>query len=313
MHAAKPLEKSASRGISTRDPSTIVKCGDEYWTFYTGRGIPSYRSKDLVNWTRGPRVFDRSPDWVAETVPNNKEGIFWAPDVFKVGDEYRLYYSVSSMGSMDSAIALATNATLDPDDPNFEWKDQGVVVRSQTGGDWNAIDPAIFQDDDGRLWMAFGSHWSGLKLVELDPNTGKRLDPEAPLIPIASSEMGLEAAYLHKHDGYYYLFFNRGTCCQGANSTYEIRVGRSRTVEGPYVDKDGKSLLEGGGTLFLENRNDPLVAPGHAGIVVKDGEEWLSCHFEADLRMDGKPALGVMPIRWVDGWPVADLPEKRAN
>jgi Beta-xylosidase len=307
-----PLEKSASRKVVTRDPSTIVECNGEYWIFYTGKGTPSMRSKDLVTWKPGPPVFKQSPDWVATEVPNNKNGVFWAPDVMKVGNEYRLYYSVSSMGAMDSAIGLATNRTLDPKDPRYEWKDQGVVVRSRAGGNWNAIDPAIFQDDDGRLWMAFGSHWSGLKLLELDPKTGRRLDPDAPLIPIASAEVGLEAAYLCKRDGYYYLFFNRGTCCQGADSTYEIRVGRSRSIEGPYVDKEGKSLMEGGGSIFLENRNDPLVAPGHAGILLKDGTEWLSCHFEGDLQMDGKATLGVMPVRWVDGWPVADLPESKA-
>lgn len=308
-----PLEKSASRRVVTRDPSAIVACNGEYWIFYTGRGTPSVRSKDLATWESGPAVFGRAPGWVAEEVPDNKNSNFWAPDVMKVDDEYRLYYSVSSMGAMDSAIGLATNSTLDPDDPGFGWKDQGVVVRSRSGGDWNAIDPAIFQDDDGRIWMAFGSHWSGLKLIELDPATGKRLDPEAALIPIASAEVGLEAAYLCKRDGYYYLFFNRGTCCRGADSTYEIRVGRSRNIEGPYVDKDGKSLMEGGGSLFLANRNDPLVAPGHAGIVVKDGQEWLSCHFEGDLEMDGQATLGVMPVRWRDGWPVAELSESASR
>src|SRR5689334_4097642 len=113
--AVLPLEESASRGISTRDPSSIVKCKDEYWVFYTGRGVPSYRSKDLVKWERGPAVFRAAPEWIAKLVPENRNLQYWAPDIMKLGDRYILYYSVSSFGKMTSAIGLATNPTLDPD------------------------------------------------------------------------------------------------------------------------------------------------------------------------------------------------------
>src|SRR6185436_3529785 len=139
-----PLEESASRGVSTRDPSSIIKCKDEYWVFYTGRGVPSYHSKDLVKWERGPAVFKTAPEWIAQGVPENRNMVYWAPDIIKVGDRYRLYYSVSSMGKMTSAIGLATNPTLDPNDPAYQWTDQGVVVQTREGqgGDaYNAIDP----------------------------------------------------------------------------------------------------------------------------------------------------------------------------
>ena len=149
---ALPLEQSASRGITTRDPSSIVKCKDEYWVFYTGRGVPSYRSRDLVNWERGPAVFEAAPEWIARIVPENRHMQYWAPDIMKLGDRYLLYYSVSSFGKMTSAIGLATNPTLDPDDPAYHWTDQGFVVRTQDGDGYNAIDPSVFHDRDGSLW-----------------------------------------------------------------------------------------------------------------------------------------------------------------
>ena len=302
-----PLDGAASRGVTTRDPSTLVRDGDAFWVFYTGKGIRSFHSQDLVEWTPGPAVFDEPPGWIRDAVPENK-GTYWAPDVMKVGDRFLLYYSISSFGKMDSAIGLATTPTLDPDDPRFAWTDRGEVVRSRDGGDFNAIDPAVFMDDD-RLWLAFGSQWSGLKLTELDPSTGRRLDEEKPLIPIAAGP-SIEAAYIHKHAGKYYLFVNRGDCCRGDQSTYHITVGRSEKIDGPYLDRDGKPLLKGGGTLVLGIENGPLTGPGHAGIIEKDGKEWFSCHFEADDRMGGKATLGIMALRWSDdGWPEVTPPE----
>jgi len=209
-----PLEQSASRGISTRDPSSIVKCKDEYWVFYTGRGVPSYHSKDLAKWERGPAVFKAAPEWIAKIVPENRNMSYWAPDILKLGDRYLLYYSVSSFGKMTSAIGLATNPTLDPNDPAYQWTDQGFVVRTQEGDNHNAIDPSVFHDSDGSLWMTYGSYWSGIKLLQLDPQTGKRLAPDSKLFSIAYNE-SIEASYLCRHDDYYYLFVNWGSCCQG--------------------------------------------------------------------------------------------------
>ncbi len=259
------LETAAGRGIVTRDPSDIVKCKDEYWVFYTGRGVPSYHSKDLVKWERGPAVFATAPAWIARTVPDNRRMSYWAPDVMKVGDRYLLYYAVSSMGKMTSAIGLATNATLDPKDPAFHWTDEGVVTRTQEGDNYNAIDPSVFQDTDGSLWLVFGSYWSGIKLMQLDPKTGKRIAPESPMHSLAYNE-SIEASYLCRHDGYYYLFVNWGSCCQGPKSTYNIRIGRSRSVTGPYVDRAGVDMMQRGGSVFLGTTNGPLIGPGHAGF-----------------------------------------------
>ena len=302
-----PLEQSASRGITTRDPSSIVECKDEYWVFYTGRGVPSYHSKDLVKWERGPAVFKAAPEWIANIVPANRNMLYWAPDIIKLGDRYLLYYAVSSFGKMTSAIGLATNPTLDPEDPAYHWTDEGFVVRTQDGDGYNAIDPSVFHDHDGSLWLAFGSYWSGIKLVQLDLQTGKRMAPDSKLFSLAYNE-SIEASCLCRHDDYYYLFVNWGTCCRGPKSTYNIRIGRSKSVTGPYLDKAGLDLLHSGGSLFLATTNGPLIGPGHAGLLNARGKEWFTSDFEGDLRMNGKATLAIMPLRWNDnGWPEATV------
>jgi len=307
---ALPLEQSASRGIVTRDPSSIVKCKDEYWVFYTGRGVPSYHSKDLVKWERGPAVFKTAPEWIAKAVPENRNMVYWAPDIIKLDDRYLLYYSVSSFGKMTSAIGLATTPTLDPNDPAYQWTDQGFVVQTkegQAGTAYNAIDPAAFRDRDGSLWLTFGSYWTGIKLIQLDPKTGMRSAPDSTLHSLAFNE-SIEAAYLCRHEDYYYLFVNWGSCCQGPKSTYNIRIGRSKTITGPYVDKAGTNMLQRGGSIFLATTNGPLIGPGHAGTLNAEGKTWFTSDFEGDVRMDGRATLAIMPLRWnADGWPQATV------
>jgi arabinan endo-1,5-alpha-L-arabinosidase len=181
-------------------------------------------------------------------------------------------------------------------------------VQSREGGDFNTIDPSVFSDDDGTLWLAFGSYWSGIKLVQLDPTTGKRLLPDAAVSSLAYNK-SIEASFLYKHDGYYYLFVNWGTCCRGVDSTYNIRVGRSRKVTGPYIDKDGVDMLKAGGTLLLSSKG-PLFGPGHAGILRNNGKSWFTSDFEGDARMGGKPTLAIMPLTWESGWPVVEVVDK---
>jgi len=248
-----------------------------------------------------------APEWIVKIVPENRNMSYWAPDVIKVGDRYLLYYSVSSMGKMTSAIGLVTNPTLDPNDPAYQWTDQGVVVQTQDGSGHNAIDPAIFHDKDGSLWMTYGSYWSGIKLIQLDPQTGKRLAPDSTLYSLAFND-SIEASYLCRHEDYYYLFVNWGSCCQGPKSTYNIRIGRSKTITGPYLDKAGVNLLQSGGSTFLATTNGPLIGPGHAGTLNAEGKTWFTSDFEGDLRMDGKATLAIMPLRWnADGWPEATV------
>jgi len=324
------LTRLGSRHIRVHDPSTIVKCGDEYWLFYTGAGVASFHSKDLVKWERGPSVFTNAPAWTAQAVPANRWMYYWAPDVIHLGNRYLLYYAVSSFGKNRSAIGLATNPTLDPADPAFRWTDQGIVVQSTNTDNFNTIDPAVSQDAEGNLWLAFGSYWGGIKLIQLDPDTGlrweasafakatvdktarhagKRIATSSPMYSLAFND-SIEASYIYRHDNFYYLFVNWGRCCRGTNSTYEIRMGRSQKITGPYLDRQGVDLMTGGGTPFLSTTG-PFIGPGHAGIVSKDGRDWLSCHFY-DGTQAGRPALAILPLDWgADGWPKVQLPPEK--
>lgn len=295
--AAPPFEQRV------HDPSTIVKEGDTYRLFATGRGILSLYSRDLVHWERGPRVLDPVPPWTAEAVPGSRD-YFWAPDVIRVGACYLLYYSVSTWGSQTSAIGLATNATLDSESPQYRWVDQGIVIQSARKDPYNAIDPSVMQASNGKLWLAFGSFWGGIFLTELDPATGKRLDTNSAPVALAWKD-AIEAACLYQRGDEYYLFVNWGQCCRGTNSTYNIRVGRSRSITGPYLDRQGKSLVEGGGTLVLET-SGRFIGPGHAGILREGGTNWFSFHFY-DRERGGQPTLGLRRLEWsTDGWPKVD-------
>lgn len=300
------VAEEALRGdLMIHDPSTIIADDGRYWVFGTGRGILSRFSTNLVEWQAGPPVFESAPAWTTDVVPGNR-GRFWAPDVLKVNGRYLLYYSVSSWGSRNSAIGLATNATLNPAAPDFRWHDAGPVIRTTERDDFNAIDPSVMQDSRRRLWLAFGSFWSGIKLIELDPKTGLRLDPGAPIRALAWHD-SIEAACLHEHGGWFYLFVNWGLCCRGTNSTYNIRVGRSASVTGPYLDKNGVDLLRGGGSLFLPTTGNQF-GPGHAGILERDGTNWFSYHYY-DGRSGGMARLGIRPLTWTtNGWPEIQMP-----
>lgn len=290
--------------LRAHDPSRILKVDGKYYVFATGQGVVAKSSPDLHAWTDGEPVLPEAPAWVREVVPRWRRD-FWAPDVIQVGDRYLLFYSASTFGSQISGIGLATNATLNPDDPNFKWEDQSVVVQSTEGGPYNTIDPAAFLDDDGKLWLVFGSFWKGIYITELDPATGKPLDSAKPAVHLAKNPTSdeIEAAYLHKHNGKYYLFVSWGRCCRGVRSTYNIRYGRGDAPTGPFLDKDSKSLAEGGGTLLLETAGRE-IGPGHPSIYAEDGVEYLSYHFyDGDQR--GRPKLGLRLLEWdADAWPV---------
>ena len=296
--------ETVNRGVRAHDPSTLIKCNDEYWVFCTGPGVRSYRSPDMRQWEPGPRVFEEVPEWTRRFAKGDR---LWAPDIVRETDgRYLLYYSASSWGKNTSAIGLATNVTLDPRDPAYRWVDQGVVIDSSRADDFNAIDPALTFDADGKLWLSFGSFWSGIKLVQLDASTGKRLAGDTRLHALANAKE-IEAPFVHRRDKDYYLFVNFGLCCRGVRSTYNIRVGRSRRIEGPYLDKDGNDLGDGGGTLLLGSDGD-AIGPGHAAIVEDDRkQQWLSFHFY-DATQGGRATLGMRRITWdADGWPVIEV------
>jgi arabinan endo-1,5-alpha-L-arabinosidase len=302
------MKAFGSRGIHVHDPSTIVRCNDEYWLFCTGRGVSTWHSKDLATWEPGPDVFTNAPAWTARAVPNNRWVRYWAPDIIHLGNRYLLYYSVSTFGTNVSAIGLATNPTLAENDPAFHWTDEGIVIQSTNTDKFNAIDPAVSQDADGGLWLAFGSFWSGIKLIQLDPRTGKRIATNSTVYSLAHND-SIEAAAIVRHGDFYCLFVNWGACCRGTNSTYEIRVGRSRAITGPYLDGDGVDLLAGGGSPFLGTSGN-FIGPGHAGILSEGGTNWLSCHYYDGTR-EGLPTLAILPLRWnTNGWPEVLLKPK---
>ena len=172
----------------------------------------------------------------------------WAPDVIRSGDKYFVYYSAPGT-QPKAAIGLLVGKTLDPRSPDYKWEDGGPVVWSDGVEDSNAIDPGVFRDPtNGSLWLTYGSYFGYIRLVQLNPNTGKRLYPNRKPVNVAING---EASVIIFRDGWYYLLLTHGSCCAGANSSYNIRMGRSRKVGGPYVDNVGVDMLQGGGKLFL--------------------------------------------------------------
>ena len=287
--------------IGIHDPSTVVQCDGNYYVFGTGRGISVLTSSNGFDWQRGGRVFDRIPDSVKSFVPKNDGQSVWAPDIIKLNGQYYLYYAISSWGQYVSAVGLMTNPTLNTNDPNFKWTDRGMVVHSVEGENLNAIDPGVCMAPDGTLWICYGSYHGNIELVQLNPKTGLRIKPKSRVWIIANQS---EASDIIYHDGYFYLFVNRGSCCQGANSTYNIRVGRSKKITGPYLDRYGENMADGSGTLFIaaEGRD---IGPGHFGLLIDDGVEKFSCHYEAELGRNGRSILDIRPLLWtLDGWPL---------
>lgn len=315
LAGAARLTIAAPTNVAVRDPSTLVKKDGLYWVVGTGRGAPQFSSTDARQWTpRGPAL-PQTPAWVKNAVPENRDNSIWAPDIAFFGGQYRLYYVYSTIGSKQSAIGLATNATLDPQG----WTDRGIVIQSGPNTGYNALDPSVFEDAQGHWWLAFGSYFDGLFVTSLDKNSGKRLESGA-VTPIATrpdvAGNPIEAPAITFHDGWYYLFVNWDFCLVGAKSTYNIRVGRSREVTGPYRDKNEQLLGRGGGTLFLGSvvddgsgrPFDDQVGPGHAGIL-RQGENFLlSTHYEWSRFNKGATTMNVGALAWdSDGWPRAVL------
>lgn len=298
--------------IRVHDPVAIQQ-GDTYHLFCTGRGIGHFTSTDLENWEEAEPVFSEKPGWTDDVVPNFRNHI-WAPDVIFHDGQYYLYYSVSAFAKNTSAIGVVTNKTLDPTDDNYEWVDHGIVIQSHPNRDlWNAIDPNIIFDDEGVAWMSFGSFWDGLKLVKLDPSLTKIAEPQEwytiarreRSFELADKDPGdaaLEAPFIFKKNGWYYLFLSWDLCCRGENSTYKVVVGRSRDVEGPYFDKDGKNLFHGGGSLLIRG-NENWYGAGHCSVYTFQEEDHLFFHaYDASDR--GVSKLKIRTINWSsDGWP----------
>ena len=293
----------------------IIREGDTYHVFCTtsrgdaGGFVACRRSRDLASWEQAGFVFAQIPEWAREAVPGTK-GI-WAPDISFFNGLYHLYYSVSTFGSNHSAIGLATNKTLDPAAAGFEWVDRGLVVQSRKHDRFNAIDPNLFVDRDGKHWLSWGSFWDGLKMAGIDPATGKRMDDRKPLSlasrPVArGAPSPIEAPFIISRGDYYYLFASFDFCCRGAKSTYFTVCGRSRDVTGPYLDVNGRSMLEGGGSIVIQG-DERFKGTGHNAFL-REGERDYLVYHAYDTEQAGKPTLRISPIYWTpDGWPRAQL------
>ena len=280
------------------DPSRITKQGNAYYVFRTSQGIMGKTSTDLRNWTYSGQVFPgKPPAWTTNAVPGFT-GDFWAPDVIQLAGTYYLYYAVSTFGSQVSAIGLVTTTNLG----TGPWVDQGAVIQSTSGNAYNCIDPCPLMDANGALWLTFGSYWDGIYLMQLNPATGKRISANSTLTRLAYNS-SIEGSFLWQQGGYYYLFVNWDTCCEGIDSTYNIRVGRSTSVSGPYLDRSGVNMVSGGGSMFLES-TARFIGPGQAGILNDNGTNWLTYHYY-DGNNGGTATLGLGQVTWsADGWPV---------
>ena len=313
---------SSGQSISVHDP-VMAKQKGTYYIFCTGRGISVWSSKDLKEWKREQPVFAEPPKWAVEAVAGFR-GHIWAPDISFFNGKYYLYYSVSAFGKNTSCIGLATNKTLDPADPDYKWTDHGKVIQSfPEKTNWNAIDPNLIIAGDGTPYLSFGSFWDGLKLVKLNSDatapaedinsiptiaSRKRLptDPNPPAIDDNPKDAGgnaIEAPFIFRKGKYYYLFASIDYCCKGIKSSYKMIVGRSETIPGPYIDKEGKPLASGGGTILLQG-NEKWYGVGHNSVYTFDGTDYIIFH-GYDAADEGKSKLIIKKLNWDSGdWPV---------
>lgn len=297
------FESIALKGqYQSHDPSALIKDGNKYWMFTTGAGIYAAYSSDLISWTSGPKtVFPIGtwPSWINSAVPGF-DGTFWAPDCIYMNGKYYLYYSCSTFGSSRSAIGVATSPTLDQNSASYQWTDLGLVVSSSTSSDVNAIDPALFKDSNGKVYMTYGSFSAGIGVVEINPSTGKMLNSTITKIA-GGSGADWEAPYMVKEGSYYYLFVNRGYCCRGSNSTYYIVTGRSTSPLGPFVDRNNVNLRSGGGTTVL-GTSGRYIGPGHFGLLRENGSNFVSIHYY-DGNDNGNAKLDIINMGFSNGWP----------
>lgn len=269
------------------DPSTIMECDGKYYTFGTGGG--GLISEDGWNWYPGAE----------------RPGGGAAPDAMKIGNRYLVAYSSTGGGlggGHAGRILTMWNRTLDPHSPDFEFTEAIEVASSEVDEDCDAIDAGLFMDPTtGRLWCTYGTYFGFIRIVELDPLTGARVEGnEAVNIAI-----DCEATTIIWRNGWYYLLGTHGTCCDGVNSTYNIVVGRSPNVTGPYLDNVGRDMIAGGGKMVIDAAGRQFGA-GHFGRWIEDdGVEKMSFHWEADLDRGGRSVLAIRPLLWVNDWPVA--------
>jgi arabinan endo-1,5-alpha-L-arabinosidase len=295
--AAYPDPGRVTGSTGAHDPSVVKTPAGGYLLAATGNNIALKTSTDRVAWSNAGVVWPGGAPWT--TAYTGGGANLWAPDISYHGGRYYLYYSASTFGSQRSAIFLATS----PTGASGSWTNQGLIIESSTAVNYNAIDPNLIVDDAGQWWLAFGSFWSGIKLIRLDPVTGKRSTSDTAVRALATrttNSGAVEAPFIVRHGGYYYLWVSFDFCCRGADSTYRVMVGRSTSITGPYVDRNGTALTAGGGTEVLAGHG-PIHGPGHQAVLADTDAEALFYHYYAD---NGASRLGINLIGYdAAGWP----------
>ncbi|WP_439658654.1 arabinan endo-1,5-alpha-L-arabinosidase [Lentzea sp. HUAS TT2] len=290
---AYPLPGRVTGDISVHDPSVVKRSDGSYLVAHTGPNVALKTSADRIAFRNAGSAFPGGASW---TTPYTGGGTnLWAPDLSYRDGRYWLYYSASTFGSNRSAIFLATSTSGD----SGTWTHRGLVVETRTSDDFNAIDPDLVVDDQGRWWLSFGSFWSGIKMVALNPSTGLRSD--SVVRSIASRNGGaIEAPNIVRRGGYYYLFVSFDLCCRGASSTYRVMAGRSSSVTGPYVARNGTALNSGGGTEILAGQGS-VHGPGHQDVLADVDGDLLVYHYYTDT---GASRLGINLLAFDSaGWP----------
>ncbi|AXB48325.1 arabinan endo-1,5-alpha-L-arabinosidase [Amycolatopsis albispora] len=292
---AYPYPGPVTGDVTVHDPSVVKRPGGGYLVAHTGNDIALKSSPDRTAFRHEGSAFPGGAPWTTAYTGGSRN--LWAPDLSHHNGRYHLYYSASTFGSNRSAIFLATSTTGAPG----SWTNHGLVIESRPSDDFNAIDPHLLVDDQGRWWLSFGSFWSGIKQVALDPATGKRSD--SVVRHLAGRGGGaIEAPVIFKRGAYYYLFVSFDRCCQGAASTYRIMAGRSASPAGPFTDRNGVPMASGGGTEILAGHGD-IHGPGHPAVFADTDHDILAYHYYTN---NGTALLG---INWLGydsaGWPYA--------
>lgn len=298
-----PQALSLTGNTFAHDP-TMIEADGVYYRFWTGDNLPMASSTDLLSWTAGPAVYrngypDWSRDWLAD-VPGETFNFPWAPDVSFFNGKYHLYSSFSA--KFGDNISCITHLTTD-DIASGEWTDHGPVICTEGDEPYNAIDADVSFDAEGKPYLAFGSFWDGIMAFELDAD-GARVGTELTRLAWARE---IEAPVLFHRCGYYYLFVSWGLCCPGQNRrvdqlSYRVAVGRSENVLGPYVDKEGVEMVEGGGTVIVQG-DDAYAAAGHSDVLVARDRIYHLYHAYRNPRGDAELRIVEMPFD-EDGWPV---------
>jgi len=281
--------------INVHDPGIVKRPDGTYLIAHTGNNIVLKTSTDRTAFREAGVAFPSGAPWT--TAYTGGSANLWAPDISYRNGQYYMYYSASTFGSNHSAIFLATSST----GAAGTWTNQGLVIESRTTDSFNAIDPNLAVDAQGRWWLDLGSFWSGIKQVQLNPATGKRLD--STIRSVAGRGGGaIEAPFLFQHGSYYYLYVSFDVCCQGASSTYRIMVGRSTSPTGPFVDRNGTAMTSGGGTEILAGHGS-IHGPGGQSVIADSDADVLVYHYYAD---NGAARLGINLLAYDSaGWPYA--------